>query len=67
VTVKKNSPIPKTIESPNRPTADEIAELAYSGEDVSRFFATAGWMMPPIAPEKKKPAAFYTRYDIVKR
>jgi hypothetical protein len=30
--------------------ADEIAQLAESGEDVSRFFTGAGRMMPPIQP-----------------
>jgi hypothetical protein len=29
-------------------TADEIAELADKGEDVSRFFTNTGKMMPPI-------------------
>ncbi|MGB6689317.1 MAG: hypothetical protein WBE76_15905 [Terracidiphilus sp.] len=40
--------MPKTIESPKPPTADEIAELADRGEDISRFFARKGKMMPPI-------------------
>jgi hypothetical protein len=40
--------MPKTLESPNLTTADEIAELADSGEDVSRFFTRKGKMMPPI-------------------
>ena len=30
------------------PTADEIAELAMKGEDVSRFFTNDGQMRPPI-------------------
>jgi hypothetical protein len=40
--------MPKALESPNPPTADEIAELADSGEDISRFFTRKGKMMPPI-------------------
>ena len=40
--------MPKTLESPRPPTADEIAELADSGEDISRFFTRKGKMMPPI-------------------
>lgn len=40
--------MPKTLESPKLTTADEIAELADSGEDVSRFFSRKGKMMPPI-------------------
>jgi hypothetical protein len=65
--MKKSRPTPKTLDSPKPPTADEIAELADSGEEISCFFSNTGRMMPPIAPEKKKPAAFYTRYDIVGR
>jgi hypothetical protein len=40
--------MPKTLESPKLPTADQIAELADSGKDVSRFFTNKGKMMPPI-------------------
>jgi hypothetical protein len=40
--------MPKELESPKPPTADEIAELADRGEDISRFFTNAGKMMPPI-------------------
>jgi len=40
--------MPKTLESPKPPTADEIAELADSGKDISRFFTGRGKMMPPI-------------------
>jgi hypothetical protein len=40
--------MPKTLESPKRPTADEIAELADRGENVSRYFTGKGKMMPPI-------------------
>lgn len=40
--------MPKTLESPKRPTADEIAELADKGENISRFFTRKGKMMPPI-------------------
>jgi hypothetical protein len=38
----------KTLESPKPPTADEIAELADKGEDISRFFTRKGKVMPPI-------------------
>lgn len=40
--------MPKTLESPKPPTADEIAELADRGDDISRFFTNSGKMMPPI-------------------
>ncbi len=40
--------MPKTLESPRRATADEIAEMADRGEDISRFFTSKGKMMPPI-------------------
>ena len=40
--------MPKTLESPKPPTADEIADLADRGEDISRFFTGKGKMMPPI-------------------
>ncbi len=30
------------------PTADEIAEMAMKGEDISRFFNNKGQMKPPI-------------------
>jgi len=40
--------MPKTLDSPEPPTADEIAELADNGGDISRFFAGKGKMMPPI-------------------
>jgi hypothetical protein len=40
--------MPKTLESPKPLTADEIAELADAGENVSRFFTGKGKMMPPI-------------------
>jgi hypothetical protein len=39
--------MPKTLEQPKTHTADEIAELADSGENISRFFSK-GKMMPPI-------------------
>jgi hypothetical protein len=38
----------KTLESPKPPTADEIADMADRGEDISRFFTNTGKMMPPI-------------------
>jgi hypothetical protein len=40
--------MPKTLDSPKPPTADEIAELADNGEDISRFFTAKGKRMPPI-------------------
>jgi hypothetical protein len=40
--------MPKTLESTKLTTADEIAELADSGQDISRFFIRKGKMMPPI-------------------
>jgi hypothetical protein len=40
--------MPKTLDSPKPPTADEIAELADNGDDISRFFTGKGKMMPPI-------------------
>jgi hypothetical protein len=39
--------MPKTLDSTKILTADEIAELAESGESISRLF-TKGKMMPPI-------------------
>lgn len=40
--------MPKTLDPPKTMTADEIAELADKGEDISRFFTNTGKMMPPI-------------------
>jgi hypothetical protein len=40
--------MPKTLEATKPATADEIAEMADRGEDVSRFFRAPGKMMPPI-------------------
>jgi hypothetical protein len=40
--------MPKTLESRKPPTADEIADMADRGEDISRFFTNTGKMMPPI-------------------
>ena len=31
-----------------KPTADEIAEMALSGKDVSQFFTNKGEMRPPV-------------------
>ena len=31
-----------------KPTADEIAEMALSGKDISRFFTNKGEMRPPV-------------------
>jgi len=38
----------KSKETPKPPTADEIAELADMGKNISRFFTNKGGMMPPI-------------------
>jgi len=38
----------KTHRSAKPPTADEIAEMAERGENISRFFERKGKMMPPI-------------------
>jgi len=46
--MKKSSDMPKAPESRKPPTADEIAELADRGEDVSCFFSRNGKMMLPI-------------------
>jgi hypothetical protein len=35
-------------------TADEIADLADRGADVSRFFTRKGKMMPPILPSTEE-------------
>jgi len=40
--------MPKTPEFPKPLTADEIADLADKGEDISRFFTNKGKMTPPI-------------------
>jgi hypothetical protein len=40
--------MPTILESPKPPTADEIADMADRGEDISRFFTRKGKMMPPI-------------------
>jgi len=40
--------MPKTLESAPPPSADQIAEMADRGEDISRFFTNKGKMMPPI-------------------
>ena len=34
------------------PTADEIAEMADRGEDISKFFTGAGKMKPPLVKAK---------------
>jgi hypothetical protein len=46
--VKKKSSMPKTVETRKPLSADEIAEMASRGEDISRFFSNKGRMMPPI-------------------
>ncbi len=40
--------MPKTIETREPLSADEIAEMASRGKDISRFFTNKGKMMPPI-------------------
>lgn len=40
--------MPKTTKSPKLPTADQIAELADRGQNISRFFSRKGKMMQPI-------------------
>ena len=40
--------MPRIVESAQPPTADEIADMADRGEDISRFFTNTGKMMPPI-------------------
>jgi hypothetical protein len=40
--------MPKTLESPKSISADQIAELADKGGNISRFFTRKGKMMPPI-------------------
>ncbi|MGD0902069.1 MAG: hypothetical protein ABR924_03915 [Terracidiphilus sp.] len=52
--MKKSSLMPKTLDSPKPLTADEIADLADSEEDIFRFFTNAGKTMPPILPEVKE-------------
>jgi hypothetical protein len=40
--------MPKMLESPKPISADQIAERADKGENISRFFTRKGKMMPPI-------------------
>jgi hypothetical protein len=40
--------MPKTADARKPRSAEEIAEMADRGEDVSRFFTNDGKMMPPI-------------------
>jgi hypothetical protein len=40
--------MPKTVKPKPRPTADEIAEMATRGEDVSRFFTNQFTVVRPI-------------------
>ncbi len=42
-------------EIPKTPTADQVAELADKGEDISRFFTKAGSMMPPLNTANAEP------------
>jgi len=43
---KRKNCMRKTVKK--KPTADEIAEMAMGGEDVSRFFTNKGEMRPPV-------------------
>jgi hypothetical protein len=52
--VKKSDDRPNVPESAKPLTADEIAELADGGEDISGFFTRGGRMMPPIVPQAKE-------------
>ena len=45
--------MPKTLDSPKPTTADQIADLADSGENISRFFTNNGKMMPTIPSEQE--------------
>ena len=40
--MKSTQSMKDTLESPKPPTADQIAELADSGADISRFFSNTG-------------------------
>jgi hypothetical protein len=42
----------KNTANRNRPSADEIAEKAMSGEDISQFFTNKGEMKPAIQPSR---------------
>jgi hypothetical protein len=46
--VNQSDPMPTQLETPKPPAADEIADMADRGEDISRFFTRKGKMMPPI-------------------
>ena len=54
----------KELELPGPPTADEVADMADRGEDISRFYSGEGKMMPPVQLKERKPTD-YTKYDIV--
>jgi len=45
--------VEKTRELPGPLTADQIAELADKGEDISRFFTRKSKMMPPMPRSNK--------------
>jgi hypothetical protein len=38
----------KTTSKNKKPTADEIAEMAMSGKDISTYFSNKGQMKPPV-------------------
>ncbi len=40
--------MPKALETRKPLSADQIAEMATRGKDISRFFTNKGKMMPPI-------------------
>ena len=56
----------KELELPGPPTADEVADMADRGEDISRFYSGEGKMMPPVQLKERKPTA-YMKYDIVNK
>ncbi len=37
-----------TSKNKQKPSADEIAEMAMSGKDISKFFSNSGQMKPPV-------------------
>jgi len=65
VTVRRMS-FEKELELPGPPTADEVADMADRGEDISRFYSGEGKMMPPVQLKERKPTA-YMKYDIVNK
>jgi hypothetical protein len=52
--MKENDDTPLGMGFRGTPTADEIAELASQGEDVSGFFTGTGRKIPPVLPQAGK-------------